>query len=144
MKAKFLATAAIAACTTLSSVAADWKLLSTSSKSGMKLEVNLDSVDFAKDANGKPSGILYDGRFRTTSGTISFTRWGVAREDCLAGYGILFSTDLDGKNTERNEFYLDGGTVASSVADFMCGVFLRALKKSKEAEVSPASYRSGL
>lgn len=56
------------------------------------------------------------------SGTTEFEKNYVKLSDCKAGYGKLVTTDLNGKAKYSSDFVLDGGNVASTLAETLCSL----------------------
>lgn len=52
---------------------------------------------------------------------ISFERWYVRKVDCQKGTGKLVTTDVNGDFKFDSDFVLDGGSVAATLADMLCG-----------------------
>lgn len=63
--------------------------------------------------------------------TILVEKWYVRTADCDAGYGKLVTLSTDGTFKYENDFALDGGNVASSMADGLC-YFYKLVKKKRD------------
>lgn len=91
------------------------------SNSGAVYDVKMGSVEFAKTNNGSP---IVVGLFRITTSerVITFEQNYVRLYHCGVGYGLLVTTDLEGKPRYQTDFVSGGGTIASGIAKFLCDV----------------------
>lgn len=73
--------------------------------------------------NGKA---VYSVLFRYTDNKtkqIELMHWNVTPSDCARKYGSLFATDLTNDQVQlTNAFVFSAGTIASSVAEAICGI----------------------
>jgi hypothetical protein len=51
---------------------------------------------------------------------ITFYQWYVSIEHCRARHGKLVTVDMDGNFKFENDFVLNGGNVASALAEMLC------------------------
>lgn len=67
-----------------------------------------------------------------TSPSIALEKWYVRTGDCQRGEGKIVTLRLDGEFKYDNDFLLDGGTVASGVAEIICLIHTRQAENRRK------------
>lgn len=65
-------------------------------------------------------------------GAITFEKNYVRAIDCANGRGNVVTTDLDGRARFQTEFMLQGGSVASQIAEIICAAAIHDLQTPKD------------
>lgn len=134
MKCAFASAALLAA--TFSATAADtWVKVSESTD--LIYDVKSGSVQRGTtDRSSEPIiAFLVRTKDKRSSST-QFEKNYVTLADCELGYGKLVTTDLDGKAKYSTDFVLEGGNVASTLAEALCALAARP------ASDLPADFRA--
>lgn len=72
-------------------------------------------------------------------GRVEFERNYVRLSHCRAGFGKLVATDLNGRAKYDNDFILDGGNVASSIAETLCAL-ARTNPATQPSDMTPGRF----
>lgn len=62
----------------------------------------------------------------------SFTKKYIKVDDCIEGYGQMYHRSLSDDFLYKTDWVQGGGTVASGIADYLCGVIKDQASKSKK------------
>lgn len=106
---------------------ADWIELASTDKSVW--EGRAGTRAFSTTRGGKKI-VAAEGRVTSKqTNQITFSKWYVEVDHCRAGYGKVVTVSMDGDFKFDNEFVLNGGTVASSLAEMLCYAVAEADKR---------------
>ncbi|MFM8866582.1 MAG: hypothetical protein ACKOFG_17145 [Limnohabitans sp.] len=98
--------------------AQDW--LTFAETSTGRWDFRAGTRDFSKNRGGE-NIIFAEGRiFWKKDSKIEFVKWYAKVDDCNKGNGKLVTTNMSGDFQFDNDFVLNGGSVASSLADALC------------------------
>jgi hypothetical protein len=70
--------------------------------------------------------------FHRNTKTVEYEKLYVTKSDCDAGIGKLVILDTNGNYTGESDFVSKGDSVASGMADMICGVYQMALKQRND------------
>ena len=107
---------------------ADWIIIAESNsiiwegRSGSLHETKNNSNDVISAASGRTTD--------KASRNIRFEQWYVRVKDCYRGVGKIVTADIDGNFLYDTDFVIDGGNVASSIAEMLCYSYLKNSQKS--------------
>lgn len=97
---------------------------------GTKWEAKPGSFEFKKNRSGIPIAVLTGRVVNTKPSTIDLRKWYVTAGDCKNKMGKLVSLDVSGEYQHENDFLFDSGSVASSIAQFICEVAEESIKQA--------------
>lgn len=103
-------------------VTSEWVLIASTDT--MKWEGRAKSWSQTKTNAGKDVAVATGRSTELKNRMISFEKWYVSIAECRAGSGKVITTDMAGNFKYDNEFVLQGGSVASSIADMLCSFIL--------------------
>ncbi|WP_354286830.1 hypothetical protein [Sphingomonas sp. UYEF23] len=104
--------------------ASDWILLASTDT--MVWEGRAGTLHLSKNNSQQDISVANGRATDTKYKRITFERWYVLVSACRNGSGKLVTTDMDGTFKFDTEFVLKGGSVASSLADMLCGFYTDA------------------
>lgn len=98
----------------------DW--LEVGNTDALLWQARTGSGVMSKNRGGKPlvvaAGRIYD----KSAKSYNFVKWYVTLDHCAAGSGKLVTLNNDSEFKYENDFVFKGGSVASSIAETLCGV----------------------
>lgn len=100
------------------------------SDDGTKWEAKPGSFEFTKNRSGIPIAVLTGRVVNSKPSTIDLRKWYVTAGDCKNKMGKLISLDVSGEYQYETDFLFDSGSVASSIAQFICEVADESIKKA--------------
>lgn len=98
-------------------------------------QVQEGSFRFDGDTKGNALAVVIVRAINLHSKDISLFQWSVPADDCISGRGALVMHDIQGNLIGNNEFVFGGGTLASLMAETICGV---AVKEAKALQKAPS------
>jgi len=99
-------------------------------KDGLKWEAKPGSFEFLKNRNKVPIAVIAGRVVNSKTSDIQLYKWYVSAADCSKKMGKLVSLGVDGEFQFDNDFMYGSGSVASSVAEFICAVADDNIKKA--------------
>jgi hypothetical protein len=100
--------------------AEDWIILAETDR--YRWEGRAGSLEFNENKAGEQISTATGRMTNRKTNQITFKRWYVRTSDCRKGSGKFVTLDLEGNFQFDTDFILKGGSVASSIADLLCGV----------------------
>ena len=97
---------------------------------GTRFEAKPGSFEFSKTRGNTPVAVLVGRQFTIKSKKIELQKWYVTAADCKNKMGKLTTLSVSGDFQFENDFVFDGGTVASTVAKFICDVAEQSIKSA--------------
>lgn len=97
---------------------------------GTKFEAKPGSFEFSKNRSNIPVAVLVGRQFEQKSKKIELRKWYVTASDCHNKMGQLITLSVGGDFKFDNDFVFDGGTVASTIAKFICDVAQQTIKNN--------------
>lgn len=94
-------------------------------------KIRKGSFDIKKTKGGTPIAVVLGQLTNTQSKSIAYNQWYVSKTDCEAGFGKLVMLDTKGNYTNETDFVSSGDSVASGIADIICGIYGEVLKTQK-------------
>ncbi len=107
--------------------AQDW--LTLAETDAMRWDGRAGTVAFGKNRGGESIVYAEGRRFSKENNNIEFVKWYIKVSDCQRGYGKLVTTSMSGDFKWENDIVLQGGSVASSLADTLCLALKRQTDK---------------
>jgi hypothetical protein len=122
-KLPFLALIFFGAITPFKAAAADWVTIAAAGKNNSTLwQGRAGSFREDTSKSGNTIYVILGRITKKQSATITFHQWYVDENVCSSGRGKLTTTDISGNYEYDNDIILGGGTIASSIADIICGI----------------------
>lgn len=116
--------------------AQDWVPLSQGG--GNSYDVKAGSVEYTLTEGGREPIVAFIVRVRNASkATVEFEKNYVRLSHCEQGFGKLVTTDLNGRAKYDNDFILNGGNIASTIAEMLCSIAKKD-DANRPANVSPS------
>jgi hypothetical protein len=100
----------------------DWVKVASSKSSGGVWEGKSSSLDYSKTKAGVPIIVVVGRKSDTTTQAVSLHKWYVTVDDCRSKKGKVVTLKVTGEFEFENDFAFGGDTVATSLAEFVCGV----------------------
>ncbi|KTB79270.1 hypothetical protein AO069_10080 [Pseudomonas syringae pv. syringae PD2774] len=97
---------------------------------GTRFETKPGSFEFSETRGKTPVAVLVGRQFIVKSKKIELQKWYVTATDCKNKMGKLTTLSVSGEFQFENDFVFDGGTVASTVAKFICDVAGQSIKNA--------------
>ncbi|HGY9618370.1 TPA: hypothetical protein ACOJNU_000434 [Pseudomonas putida] len=97
---------------------------------GIKFEAKPGSFEFSENREKTPIAVLVGRQYSSKSKSIELRKWYVTAADCHNKMGKLISLSVSGEFQFESDFIFDGGTVASSIAKFICDVADQSIKNA--------------
>lgn len=99
----------------------NWILISRSKTT--TYEARVGSLEHTLTEVGREPIVALIFRVRDSAkAAVEFEKNYVRLSDCRAGFGKLVTTDLNGRAKYDNDFVFEGGNVASTIAQTLCGL----------------------
>lgn len=111
---------------TYSHADSDWVLISYTDNN--TFEGRTKSQENTTTRGGKIISVFSGRIFYKKDKSYTFSKWYVSHEDCIAGYGKVVSLDIQGIYQHENDFVMNGGNVASTLAKAACHSVLEDIK----------------
>ena len=111
----------------------DWVLIAASDDNINIWEGRKKSQEDTTTKGGIKISVFSGRIFNKKEKSYTFQKWYVSHEDCIAGYGKVVSLDIQGKYQHENDFVINGGNVASAVAEIACYPVLEE-KKNRDSK----------
>ncbi len=108
-------------------LAQDW--LNLAETDAMRWDGRAGTVGFGKNRGGENIVYAEGRRFAKDNNHIEFVKWYIKVSDCQRGHGKLVTTSMNGDFKWENDIVLQGGSVASSLADTLCLALKRQTDK---------------
>ncbi|MDM1715571.1 hypothetical protein [Thiopseudomonas alkaliphila] len=130
---KTIASAAIILFSVQALAQSDWINIASLPGDSKKLDVQPGSFEFSKTKGGTPIAVVVGKITDTKSANISLYKWYVSLEDCQRKMGKVVSLNVNGEFAFENDFVFGSGSIATVMAETICGVaeFSLAEKKKK-------------
>ena len=104
-----------------------------SSKSGSTiLSIKSGSLEFTETKGGTTIALVVGRDSNQKTSQITLEKWYVSAIDCKNKMGKLVTLSISGEYKYENDFVFSGGSVASSIAEAICGAAEYAINASKE------------
>ncbi|MBK6593328.1 MAG: hypothetical protein IPG23_11590 [Burkholderiales bacterium] len=100
----------------------DWVRVASSKSSGGVWEGKPSSLEYSKTKAGVPIIVVVGRKSNTTNQEVSLHKWYVTADDCKSKKGKVITLKITGEFDYENDFAFGGDTVATSLAEFVCGV----------------------
>ncbi|PRA59128.1 MULTISPECIES: hypothetical protein [Pseudomonas] len=100
-------------------------------KDGLKWEAKPGSFEFSTNRNKVSVAVIAGRVVNSKTSDIALYKWYVSAADCSKKMGKLVSLGVDGEYQFDNDFMYGSGSVASSVAEFICAVADNNIKKAE-------------
>lgn len=97
---------------------------------GTRFEAKPGSFEFSKTRGDIPVAVLVGRQFTLKSKKIDLQKWYVNAVDCKNKMGKLVTLSVSGDFKFESDFVFDGGTIASTIAEFICGVADQSIKNA--------------
>ncbi|MDM9552870.1 MULTISPECIES: hypothetical protein [Pseudomonas] len=107
-----------------------WINLGETSDGVVKFEAKPGSFEFSENREKTPIAVLVGRQTSSKSKTIELRKWYVSATDCHNKMGKLITLSVSGDFQFESDFIFDGGTVASSIAKFICDVADQSIKNA--------------
>lgn len=101
-----------------------------SSDDGSKWEAKPGSFEFSKNRSDVVIAMLAGRVVGAKHATIELHKWYVSAADCDNKMGRLVTLSVSGEYQYENDFIFEGGSVASSIAEFICTVADQSIKNA--------------
>lgn len=105
-------------------------------------QVQEGSFRFDGDTKGNTLAVVIVRAINLGTNDISLFQWSVPTEDCIANRGALVMHDMQGNLIGNNDFVFGGGTLASLMAETICGVAVKAATQLNEQPSTPSRSRA--
>lgn len=106
-------------------------------------QVQEGSFRFDGDTKGNTLAVVIVRAFNLDSKDISLFQWSVPTDDCISGRGALVMHDTQGNLIGNNDFVFGGGTLASLMAETICGVAVKAAQRYQQAPTQKPAKPKG-
>ena len=110
----------------------EWILVENSKKNDMRWEAKPGSLEFSKTKGGTPIVAVIGKTTNTKTSSIELYKWYVSADDCGRKMGKVVSLKISGEFSFENDFVFDSGTIASGLAEFICGVADYAISEQRK------------
>lgn len=100
-------------------------------KDGLKWEAKPGSFELSTNRNKVSVAVIAGRVVNSKTSDIALYKWYVSAADCSKKMGKLVSLGVDGEYQFDNDFMYGSGSVASSVAEFICAVADNNIKKAE-------------
>lgn len=100
-------------------------------KDGSKWEAKPGSFEFSTNRNKISVAVIAGRVVNSKTSEIQLYKWYVTAADCSKKMGKLVSLGVDGEYQFDNDFMYGSGSVASSIAEFICAVADNNIKKAE-------------
>ena len=100
----------------------DWVKVSSSKSSGTVWEGKPSSLEYSKTKAGVPIIVVVGRKSNTSKQEVSLQKWYVTADDCKNKKGKVVTLKITGEFDYETDFVFGGDTVATSLAEFVCGV----------------------
>ena len=100
----------------------DWVRVASSQSSGGVWEGKPSSLEYSKTKAGVPIIVVVGRKSNTKNQEVSLHKWYVKVDDCRIKKGTVVTLKVTGEFEFENDFAFGGDTVATSLAEFVCGV----------------------
>jgi len=100
-------------------------------------QVQEGSFRFDGDTKGNTLAVVIARAIDLATKDISLFQWSVPTEDCIANRGALVIHDMQGNLVGNNDFVFGGGSLASLMAETICGVAVKTATRLKEQQSKP-------
>jgi hypothetical protein len=132
MKSLFLAAALVCAGIGTSVHAkSEWINIAVSS-TNMRLDVQAGSLEFSKTKGGTAIVVVIGKITHPITSRIELYKWYVSAIDCKREMGKVVSLNIDGVYQFENDFVFGSGSIATLMAEAICGAADYEIKKSNE------------
>ncbi|WP_213941217.1 hypothetical protein [Pseudomonas sp. dw_612] len=101
-------------------------------------QVQEGSFRFDGDTKGNTLAVVIVRAINLGSKDISLFQWSVPTEDCISNRGALVMHDMQGNLIGNNDFVFGGGTLASLMAETICGVAAKSAAQLKQQQSKPS------
>lgn len=128
---KRIAITTIAIATSLSANADDpnWTKI-TSNNDGVVWYIKNGSLEFTATKNETPIALVVGRVNWGKNKKINLNKWYVSAEDCAQEMGKVVTLDIGGSYLFETDFVFKAGTVASNLAEVICGIADYKIKQS--------------
>ena len=120
----FLASAALAE--------SKWIFIASSTSKQQKFEIKSGSLEISKTRSGTPIAVVIGRDHGPNTSKIDVWKAYVPLKDCISESGVIVTTNMAGVYQYQNEFVFDGGSVASSLAEAICGAAKAQVKEASD------------
>ncbi len=130
---KYVLFAAVLACVGISAHAqSEWINIASSSEKENRWDVQPGSLEFSKTKGGTSIAVVIGRTTDTRTSRIDLYKWYVSATDCKNKMGKVVSLKIDGTYQFENDFVFGSGSVATAMAEAICGAADYSIKKTNE------------
>ena len=104
----------------VSAVAEDW--IQTAQTGSISFYAQPGSYSITKNQGGKNVSVITAKTVDAQTTVINLEKWYVLTTDCAAKQGKIVTVTISGEYKYENDFVFGSGSIASTNAEFICGV----------------------
>ena len=112
-----------------------WIIIAETGKkpnNGLRWEGKPRSLEFSETKGGTPIAVIVGKIFNKKTSYADLYQWYVSAGDCKRGMGKVISLDVSGNFVFENDFVFGSETIATALAETVCGAADRALEKNEK------------
>lgn len=111
-----------------------WVPVASIKSTGTEFSIKKGSGELLQNKAGESIYVVVGRDHSKKDSRVELQKWYVRAQDCQSKQGQLVSLSLKGEFLFENDFVFNAGSVASTIAEAICGAFEYNLKQQAEEE----------
>lgn len=130
---KYVLLAAVLTCvSTFANAQSEWINIAASSEGNMQWDVQPGSLEFSQTKGGTTIAVVIGRVTYKKTSRIDLYKWYVSATDCKKQMGKVVSLNIDGTYQFENDFVFGSGSIATAMAEAICGAADYRIKETNE------------